>query len=63
MRMAECIFAHGGTLDKYIGEVMATFGTPDAQPDDETRALGCALGMVRSVEAWNRGRPHARSRR
>jgi adenylate cyclase len=56
-RMAECIFAHGGTLDKFIGDgVMATFGTPDAQPDDETRALGCALGMIRSVEAWNRGR-------
>ena len=56
-RMAECIFAHGGTLDKFIGDgVMATFGTPDAQPDDETRALSCALGMVRSVEAWNRGR-------
>lgn len=56
-RMAECIFAHGGTLDKFIGDgVMATFGTPDAQPDDETRALGCALGMVRSIEAWNRGR-------
>ena len=56
-RMAECIFAHGGTLDKFIGDgVMATFGTPDAQPDDERRALGCALGMVRSVEAWNRGR-------
>jgi len=56
-RMAECIFAHGGTLDKFIGDgVMATFGTPDAQPDDETRALLCALSMVRSVEAWNRGR-------
>ena len=56
-RMAECIFAHGGTLDKFIGDgVMATFGTPDAQPDDETRALRCALDMVRSVEAWTRGR-------
>ncbi len=55
--MAECIFAHGGTLDKFIGDgVMATFGTPDAQPDDESRALRCALDMVRSVEAWNRGR-------
>jgi class 3 adenylate cyclase len=48
---------HGGTLDKFIGDgVMATFGTPDAQPDDETRALRCALDMVRSVEDWNRGR-------
>ena len=56
-RMAECIFGHGGTLDKFIGDgVMATFGTPDAQPDDETRALRCALDMVRSVEDWNRGR-------
>ncbi len=55
--MAECIFRHGGTLDKFIGDgVMATFGTPDAQPDDEARALRCALDMVETVEGWNRGR-------
>jgi len=55
--MAECIFRHGGTLDKFIGDgVMATFGTPDSQADDEARALGCARDMVQAVEDWNRGR-------
>ena len=55
--MADCIFRHGGTLDKFIGDgVMATFGTPDSQPDDESRALQCALDMVRTVDGWNRGR-------
>ncbi|MBX9946810.1 MAG: hypothetical protein K2Y40_22225 [Reyranella sp.] len=62
-RMAASVFAQGGTLDKFIGDgVMATFGTPDAQPDDAARALRCALDMVRSIEAWNaerqpRGQP------
>ena len=55
--MADCIFRHGGTLDKFIGDgVMATFGTPDSQPDDEARALHCARDMVQAVEDWNRGR-------
>lgn len=55
--MADCIFRHGGTLDKFIGDgVMATFGTPDSQPDDEARALLCARDMVLAVEDWNRGR-------
>lgn len=54
-RMADCIFRHGGTLDKFIGDgVMATFGTPDSQPDDEARALGCARDMVQAVTDWNR---------
>ena len=53
-RMATCIFQQGGTLDKFIGDgVMATFGTADTQPDDETRAPRCALDMVRNVERWN----------
>lgn len=55
--MADCIFRHGGTLDKFIGDgVMATFGTPDSQPDDEARALHCARDMVQAVQDWNRGR-------
>ena len=65
-QMADCIFRHSGTLDKFIGDgVMATFGTPDAQPDDESRALQCALDMVGAVERWNgrrgrRGLPRVR---
>ncbi len=60
-RMAASIFGQGGTLDKFIGDdVMATFGTPDPQPDDAARALRCALDMARAVDLWNsRRRPRS----
>jgi adenylate cyclase len=53
-RMARCVFDHGGTIDKYIGDaVMATFGAPDVGKNDATQALRCARAMLRAVEAWN----------
>jgi len=53
-RLARTIFAHGGTLDKYMGDaVMAHFGTPRTGTDDASRALACGLAMVREVESWN----------
>lgn len=53
-RMAEAVFEHQGTLDKYLGDgVMATFGTPHPGPRDATHALRCAERMVLSVGAWN----------
>ena len=56
-RMAECVFAHGGTLDKFIGDgLMATFGTPETAPDDARRALECATGMLGALAAWNHER-------
>jgi adenylate cyclase len=59
-RMAECVFAHDGTLDKFIGDgLMATFGTPEAAPDDARRAIGCAGAMLASLEDWNRERTAA----
>jgi class 3 adenylate cyclase len=42
--MSEIIFAHGGTLDKYIGDgLMAIFGAPTATPEDAKNALKTAL--------------------
>ena len=53
-RMAAAVFAHGGTLEKYIGDAaMATFGTPDVAHDDAARALACARTMLGSVADWN----------
>ena len=45
-RMSEIIFAHGGTLDKYIGDgLMAIFGAPTASPEDAKNALRAAVTM------------------
>jgi adenylate cyclase len=53
-RMAETVFAHDGTVDKYIGDaIMATFGTPRAAPDDALRAIRCAVAMVDVMARWN----------
>lgn len=53
-RMVGTVFAHGGTVNKYLGDgLMVTFGTPHAGPDDATRALRCALAMLAAVDAWS----------
>ncbi|MFZ9886296.1 MAG: adenylate/guanylate cyclase domain-containing protein [Myxococcota bacterium] len=44
--MTEIVFAHGGTVDKYIGDaIMCIFGAPFSQPDDALRAVRCAIEM------------------
>ncbi len=56
-RMASTVFAHGGTIDKYMGDaVMATFGTPRPDSSDARRVLACALDMVAQVDRWNEKR-------
>jgi class 3 adenylate cyclase/tetratricopeptide (TPR) repeat protein len=46
----EVIGAHGGTLEKFIGDaVMAVFGLPQAHGDDAERALSAALGLREGV--------------
>ena len=52
--MSEIIFAHGGTLDKYIGDgLMALFGAPTATPDDASNAVKAAVAMQRKVNTLN----------
>ncbi|QIG51922.1 GAF domain-containing protein [Nordella sp. HKS 07] len=55
LRMFEkAIFAHGGTLDKFLGDgLMATFGTPKAGPRDAANALACAAAMAEAIARWN----------
>ncbi len=53
--MSEIIFAHGGTLDKYIGdELMAIFGAPSASPQDADNAIQTAIDMQNRLETLNK---------
>lgn len=48
--LSEVIEAHGGVVDKYIGDgVMAVFGAPVTRPDDTRRAVHAALEIRRRV--------------
>jgi adenylate cyclase len=52
--MVECVFRHGGTLDKFIGDaVMAEWGAPLGEPDDPDRAVRAAVDMVAALDALN----------
>ncbi len=52
--MTDIIFAHGGTLDKYIGDgLMALFGAPTATPQDASNALSAAVAMQRRIIGIN----------
>jgi adenylate cyclase len=53
--MSEIIFAHGGTLDKYIGDgLMAIFGAPTATSEDAKNALKTAVTMQRRLATLNK---------
>jgi adenylate cyclase len=61
--MVDVLFRHGGTLDKFVGDmVMGLFGAP--LPDDRhaDHAVECALDMIRTLDRLNgnwqqQGRP------
>ncbi len=55
--MVEVIFAHGGILDKYIGDaIMALFGAPFAGPMDADNAMRVANQMIVTLRQLNRTR-------
>ena len=48
------VFKNGGTLDKYLGDgAMATFGTPEAGPDDAQNALSAAQQILSETDKLN----------
>ncbi len=48
------VFQNGGTLDKYLGDgAMATFGTPEAGPDDAQNALNAAKQILHETDKLN----------
>jgi adenylate cyclase len=52
--MTEIIFAHGGTLDKYIGDgLMALYGAPTASPGDAINAVKAAVAMQKRLITLN----------
>ncbi|HXD22098.1 MAG TPA: adenylate/guanylate cyclase domain-containing protein [Gemmatimonadaceae bacterium] len=52
--MVECVFRHGGTLDKFIGDaVMAQWGAPLGESDDVDRAMEAALDMMLALDQLN----------
>lgn len=52
--MVECVFRHGGTLDKFIGDaLMAQWGAPWGDPQDADHALAAAVDMLQALETLN----------
>ncbi|MCI0382311.1 MAG: adenylate/guanylate cyclase domain-containing protein [Chlamydiae bacterium] len=62
-KMIEIIFSHFGTLDKFIGDgIMAEFGAPLDDPDQEKHAVDAAIQMQKTLtdlcEKWKKeGKP------
>lgn len=51
--MAEIVFAHGGVLDRYVGDsIMAVFGVPENPEGHAERAVRCGLAILDAHLAW-----------
>lgn len=52
--MVDIVFQHGGTLDKFVGDmIMALFGAPVADEKSESRAISAAIDMTRRLHELN----------
>ena len=53
-RVSECIHAHHGNIDKYIGDaLMALFGVPIARESSVKDAVLAALDMITALDGFN----------
>ncbi len=59
--MVRAVRAHGGVVDKFIGDsLMVVFGIPDQAPDDAARAVRAAVAMELALEEHNAQRVEAK---
>ena len=53
----DAVMAHGGIVDKYMGDaIIAFYGAPAKHSDDPVRALRSAFDMLRSLSGSTPGR-------
>jgi adenylate cyclase len=56
--LSEVVLAHGGTIDKFVGDaVVAFWGAPISRPDDGRRSVEAAIGMQRAGEEFRANVP------
>ena len=56
--MSDIVLAHGGTIDKFVGDaVIAFWGAPISRPDDGERAIRAALAMHEAGETFRKSVP------
>src|ERR687887_377223 len=54
IKMIEVVFAHEGTIDKFMGDsIMAHFGEAPSGKDPALRAVACALELQVAMDALN----------
>jgi len=52
-RLSDVVLAHGGTIDKFVGDaVVAFWGAPLSRPDDGLQAAAAALAMYEAGEKF-----------
>lgn len=52
--LADIVLAHGGTIDKYMGDsIMAFWGAPLADPDHAAHAVAAAQAMLAAIDGIN----------
>ncbi len=55
--MVEAISEQGGMVDKFIGDaIMAGFGIPVSNEDDEDRGVRAGINMIKRLWEWNKVR-------